>query len=279
MNPRSLRDALQNILTPEELAKVRAFDIVGDIGILRLPEELLEKKHVIGEALLRVHRNLRTVLLQTSPVSGDYRTRKLEVVAGEPRTETIHREGGCLFKVDLSKVYFSPRLSFDRMRIAKQVKEGEVVTNLFAGVGCYSIIIAKQSKASRVYSIDLNPDAYHYMCENVRLNRVGDRVIPILGDAREKAPALEKADRILMPLPERAREFLDTALAALKPNGVIHFYDFGTEPDPFTPSLRFLREKIGDIQLLHARKLRSYAPKCYHIVLDFSVPNVRNFAD
>jgi tRNA (guanine37-N1)-methyltransferase len=277
MNPKSLREALQGLLPPEELTKVRAFDIVGDIGILRLPEELLEKKHTIGEALLRVHRNLRTVLLQTSPVSGEYRTRELEVVAGEPRTETVHREGGCLFKVDLSKVYFSPRLSFDRMRIARQVREGEVVTNLFAGVGCYSIVIAKHSRASKIYSIDLNPDAYQYMCENVRLNRVGDRVVPILGDAREKAPTLEKADRVLMPLPERAREFLDTALAALKPGGVVHFYDFGNEPDPFSPSLRFLRGKIGEIQLLQARKLRSYAPKCYHIVLDFSVPKVRNF--
>ena len=271
MRPGSLREALAGKLEPHELRRVRAFDIVGDIAILRLPDELLPKKKIIAEALLQVHKNVRTVLLQTSPVEGVYRTRDLEFLAGEPRTETIHRESGCHFKVDLAQVYFSPRLSFDRMRIAKQVKEGEVVINMFAGVGCYSIVIAKHSKASKVYSVDLNPHAYRYMCENIRLNRVGDRVIPIFGDAREKVPLLEKADRILMPLPEKARDFLDTALSAIKPGGVIHFYDFGVEPDPFSSSVKFLQERVGSIKILEARKLRSYAPRCYHIVLDFSV--------
>jgi tRNA (guanine37-N1)-methyltransferase len=270
VKPRSLREALVGKLEPEEIRKVRAFDIVGDIAILRLPEELLPKKKIIAEALLQVHRNVRTVLLQASPVRGVYRTRELEFIAGEPKTETIHRESGCLFKVDLAQVYFSPRLSFDRIRIAKQVREGEVVVNMFAGVGCYSIVIAKHSRACKVYSIDLNPHAYRYMCENVRLNRVGDRVIPILGDVREKVPLLEKADRILMPLPERARDFLDMALSAIKPGGIIHFYDFGEEPDPFSSSIRFLQEKIGKFKIFEARKLRSYAPRCYHIVLDFS---------
>jgi tRNA (guanine37-N1)-methyltransferase len=271
VRPASLREALAGKLDPEEIRRVRAFDIVGDIAILRLPEELLPKKKIIAEALLQVHRNVRTVLLQASPVEGVYRTRELEFLAGEPKTETIHRESSCLFKVDLLQVYFSPRLSFDRMRIAKQVREGEVVINMFAGVGCYSIVIAKHSRASKIYSIDLNPHAYRYMCENVRLNRVGDRVIPILGDAREKVPLLEKADRILMPLPEKARDFLDTALLAIKPSGIIHFYDLGWDPDPFSSSIRFLREKIGNIKILGARKLRSYAPRCYHVVLDFSV--------
>jgi len=273
VKPRSLREALEGVLRPQELAQIRAFDLVGDIAILRLPEELLGKKTLIGEAVLKVHSNVKTVLLQTSPVSGVYRTRGLEFVAGEPKTETIHRESGCLFRVDLAKSYFSPRLSFDRLRIAKLVREGEVVTNLFAGVGCYSIILARHSPASKIYSIDLNPEAYRYMCENVRLNRVGDKVIPILGDAREAVKGIEKADRVLMPLPEKAREFLDTALTALKPEGgVVHFYDFGREPDPFSPSLHFLKEKSGRrVELLGARKLRSYAPRCYHIVLDVAI--------
>lgn len=273
MKPRSLREALEGVLRPEELTQIRAFDLVGDIAILKLPEELLEKKALIGEAILQVHSNVKTVLLQTSPVSGVYRTRELEFVAGEPKTETIHRESGCLFRVDLAKSYFSPRLSFDRLRIAKLVRKGEVVTNLFAGVGCYSIILARHSPASKIYSIDLNPEAYRYMCENVRLNRVGDKVIPILGDARETVKGIEKADRVLMPLPEKAKEFLDTALTALKPEGgVVHFYDFGREPDPFSPSLHFLKEKSGRrVELLGARKLRSYAPRCYHIVLDVAI--------
>ena len=271
----SLREELEGILSGEELAKLRAFDLVGDIGILRLPPELLPKKREIGEALLRVHRHLRTVLLQVSPVGGEFRTRKLEVVAGEPRTETLHRESGCVFRVDLEKVYFSPRLAHERMRIARQVREGEKVTNLFAGVGCYSIVMAKHSGARRIYSIDKNPEAFRMMCENIRINRMGDRVFPFLGDAREVVPSQlrGKADRVLMPLPEAARQFVGTALEALKEEGgVVHFYDVGEDPDPFSPSLRFLEREVGgrgwSLEVVGRHLVRSYGPGIYHLVLD-----------
>ncbi|MEM2866728.1 MAG: class I SAM-dependent methyltransferase family protein [Candidatus Hadarchaeales archaeon] len=270
-----LRRELEGILTEEELAKLRAFDLVGDIGVLRLPPELLPKKREIGEALLRVHRHLRTVLLQVSPVKGEFRTRRLEVVAGEPRTETLHRESGCMFKVDLDKVYFSPRLAYERMRIAKQVREGEEVTNLFAGVGCYSIVIARHSGASRVYSVDKNPEAFRLMCENIRLNRVGERVIPFLGDAREvvSSQLRRRADRVLMPLPEAARQFVGTALEALKEEGgIVHFYDVGEEPDPFSPSISFLKREVErqgwKLEVLDKRLIRSYGVRLYHLVLD-----------
>jgi len=271
----SLREELEGILSREELAKLRAFDLVGDIGILRLPPELLPKKREIGEALLRVHRHLRTVLLQVSPVSGEFRTRRLEVVAGEPRTETLHRESGCVFKVDLEKVYFSPRLAHERMRIARQVREGEEVTNLFAGVGCYSIVMARHSGARRIYSIDKNPEAFRMMCENIRINRVGDRVLPFLGDAREVVASQlrGKADRVLMPLPEAARHFVGTALEALKEEGgMVHFYDVGEDPDPFSPSLRFLEREVEGrgwgLKVMERRLVRSYGPGIYHLVLD-----------
>ncbi len=271
----SLRRELEGILTEKELAKLRAFDLVGDIGVLRLPPELLPKKKEIGEALMRVHRHLKTVLLQVSPVKGEFRTRKLEVVAGEPRTETFHRESGCVFKVDLDKVYFSPRLAYERMRIARQVRGGEEVTNLFAGVGCSSIVIAKHSEAKAVYSVDKNPEAFRLMCENIRINRVGGRVLPLLGDAREvvSSKLRGRADRVLMPLPGAARQFLDTALEALKEGGgIVHFYDVGEEPDPFSPSISFLEREAGkrgwEVEVLNQRLLRSYGVRAYHLVLD-----------
>jgi len=275
---RNLRGVLRGQLSDEELRRFRAFDVIGDIAVVKLPESLLPKKHLIGEALMRVHRHVRTVLLQVGPVGGEFRTRELEVVAGEPRTETTHREGGCAFKVDLAKAYFSPRLAHERARIAGLVEPGEVVINLFAGVGCYSIIIAKHSRAARVYSVDKNPVAFEYMCENIRVNKVGYRVVPILGDAKE---AVEKrlagqADRVLMPLPELAREFFEVALKALKPEGgIVHLYDFGQEPDVFGPSLEFARARAASsgfgVDLLSARKVRSYATRCYHVVFDLAI--------
>jgi len=274
--PKDLREALKGKLTEGELKRFRAFDIVGDIAVVKLPDELLPKKRMIGEALMQVHRHVRTVLRQTSVVRGEFRTRELEVIAGEPKTETTYREGGCSFKVDLAKVYFSPRLATERLRVAKQVKPGEVVVNMFAGVGCYSILIARHSRAARIYSVDKNPAAFEYMCTNIRINKVGDRVSPILGDVREviEARLKGKADRVLMPLPELARKFFDVALLVLKPGGgVVHFYDFGKEPDLFNPSLEFARSAANGrkVELLESRAIRSYATRVYHIALDLKI--------
>ena len=276
---RNLREALKGQLTAEELKQLgRAFDIVGNIAVVKLPDGLLPKKHFIGEALMQVHRHVRTVLRQTSAVKGEFRTRELELIAGKPETETTYHESGCRFKADLAKVYFSPRLAHERLRITQLVKPGEIVTNLFAGVGSYSVVIAKHVQASRVYSIDKNPAAFDYMCTNIRINKVGNRVVPILGDAREvvETRLRGKADRVLMPLPELAREFFDVALLALKPErGVVHFYDFGKEPELFKPSIEFTRAaaaaKGRKVELLGNKAIRSYATRVYHVVLDLKV--------
>lgn len=274
--PKDLREALRGKLTGRELARIRAFDIVGDIAIVKLPDGLLPKRHLIGQALMQVHKHIRTVLRQVSAVSGEFRTRELEVIAGEPRTETVHQEHGCRFKTDLAQVYFSPRLANERLRIARLVEPREVITNMFAGVGCYSIVIAKHSGVSKVYSIDKNSRAVEYMRDNIRVNKVAARVVPIQGDARDVVDRHLKgrADRVLMPLPEFARDFFDIALLALKPEGgVIHFYDFGEEPDLFGPSLEFALKAAGGrkVELTGKRIVRSYAPKVYHVVLDLLI--------
>ncbi|MGQ9788044.1 MAG: class I SAM-dependent methyltransferase [Candidatus Hadarchaeaceae archaeon] len=273
-----LRARLRSHLSEGELKLIRSFDIVGDIAIVKLPEPLLPKKHVIGKALMEVQKNVRTVLNQISPVKGEFRTRGLEVIAGENKTETSHRESGCVFKVDLARAYFSPRLATERLRVTRLVKPGETVVNLFAGVGCYSIIIAKHSKAGLIYSIDINPHAFEYMQINIRTNKVGDRVVAILGDAREVVnnKLAGRADRVLMPLPELSHDFFDVALKALKPTGgIIHFYDYGEEPDVFGPSIDFANVNAdkGDfeVKVIGARIIRSYATRCYHIVLDLEI--------
>jgi tRNA (guanine37-N1)-methyltransferase len=193
----------------------------------------------------------------------------------------VHKESGCLFNVDVGKCYFSPRLFHERRRIAEQVKPGEVIINMFAGVGCFSILIAKKTKAVKVYSIDINPAAVDYTRENVRINRVFTRVIPIEGDAREvisrQLPHL--ADRVLMPLPEKALEYLPYAIHATRTRGGwIHYYDFEhakKHEDPVqkvkTKVTQRLRKLKTPFQICFARTVRETGPNWYQTALDIKI--------
>ncbi|MFB5633141.1 MAG: class I SAM-dependent methyltransferase family protein, partial [Nitrosopumilus sp.] len=144
-----LKKSLENILSPKESEElISAFDQIGEIIIVRIPESLLSKKKIIGEALLNDVKIVRSVFYQASAVEGDFRTRNLEIIAGEDNTETEYREFGCKFIVDVENAFFSPRLSTERDRIANLIQEGEVMTNMFAGVGMFSIIAAKKKKCT-----------------------------------------------------------------------------------------------------------------------------------
>jgi tRNA (guanine37-N1)-methyltransferase len=282
MLKKRLRRALAEFLPESMLSCVySSYDIVGDIVIVRLTEKSLEFKEKIAETIMKTHRNVKTVLAQTGPIRGDLRTRKLEHVGGENKTVTIHRESGCLFSVDLEKCYFSPRLSYERMRITRQVRDGEVIVNMFAGVGCFSIVIAKNSDVDKIYSIDINPAAIKYMKDNVRLNRVYGRVIPILGDAKEviMQKLRKTAERILMPLPEKAYEYLPYAILALKNNaGWVHYYDFEHArkgEDPIEKVKLKVAEKLESLNLSYdfsfGRVVRTTGPNWYQVVLDIKI--------
>ena len=278
----NLKAILAHTLAHKELKFLyKSYDIVGDIAIIRVPEPLKQHNTFIAEAIMQINKSVKTVLYQVTPVSDNLRLRKLEWIAGERKTETLHREYGCLFKVDLAKCYFSPRLSFERMRIARLVQTGEVVINMFAGVGCYSIIIAKQSKAEKVYSIDINPVAVEYIEENARLNKVDNRVVPVEGDAKVivEERFQNTADRVLMPLPEKAHEYLDCAVLALKPTGgFVHYYDFEhatKNENPVEKVKTKLSEKLQklnvDFEMPFSRVVRTTGPHWYQVTIDTKV--------
>ncbi|MEM1564149.1 MAG: class I SAM-dependent methyltransferase family protein [Candidatus Bathyarchaeia archaeon] len=270
---------LSKVLPPEEASNIyNSYDIVGDIAIIRLTEKSRKYSQIIAETIMEVHKNVRAVLAQTSPIHGDYRLRKLEYIAGEKRTTTIHKESGCLFSVDVDKCYFSPRLFYERMRIARLVRDGENIVNMFAGVGCFSLVIAKHSKAAKIYSIDINPIAIQYMKENVKLNRTFGRVVPIEGDAKEIIQKMlhNIADRVLMPLPEKAFEYLPYALFALKNReGWIHYYDFehaGKTENAIEKIKVKVSKRLKDLgvkfEIPFGRIVRTTGPNWYQIVLD-----------
>jgi len=279
---RSLKTLLANKLKPNELKLLyKSYDIIGDITVIRVPEALQQHSEIIAKAVMQTYKRVRSVWRQVGPVSGDLRLRELEWMAGERRTETVHREHGCVFKVDFRRCYFSPRLSYERMRIARQVQPGEVIVNMFAGVGCYSIIIAKHSEASKIYSIDINPVAVQYMKENVELNKVMGRVLPLEGDAKRivEEKLQNVANRVLMPLPERAYEYLDCAMLALRlTGGWVHYYDFehaGKGENSIEKIKRKVFEKLENLnvnfEIPFGRVVRTIGPNWYQIVIDVEV--------
>jgi tRNA (guanine37-N1)-methyltransferase len=277
---KSLAQVLENRLPPHLLASLpRALDIVGDIAIIEIPAELKAYERLMGEAILTVHKNVRTVLAKAGAVSGTYRLREFEVIAGENKTATIHKEYGCKYHVDIAKAYFSPRLSQEHNRVASLVKRSETVVDLFAGVGPFSVLIAKNNAEAKVYAVDVNPDAIEFLKRNIRLNRVENRVIPILGNARQAVEErlLGVADRVVMNLPEKALEFVDTDCKAIKPaGGMVHYYAFIRLPDSLeNVQLRFSEavEKTGRKvdAFLSAKTIRETAPYEWQVVLDVAI--------
>lgn len=273
----SFVDLLEDKLPPHLLASLpHSADIVGDTAIIEVPPELEVHVNVIGEAFLKANKNVQTVLAKAGAVSGTYRLRQFKTIAGEDKTETIHKEHGCQYYVDVSKAYFSPRLSYEHNRVASLVKEGETVVDLFAGVGPFVVLIAKKHENIKVYAVDVNPDAVELLKKNIRLNRVDNKVYPILGDARQvvKEKLSGIADRVIMNLPEKAIEFVDAACEALKPvGGIIHFYGFINASGSIENVQRCFAEaaeKSGRRveRIISSKKVRATAPHEWQIVVD-----------
>jgi tRNA (guanine37-N1)-methyltransferase len=273
-------ELLVDKLSPHLLASLpRAIDLVGDIAIIEIPPKLDAYKRIIGEAILETHKNVRTVLAKAGAISGTYRLREFSVIAGEPKTETIHKEHGCQYYVDLAKAYFSPRLSYEHKRVASLIEEGETVIDMFAGVGSFAIQIAKTHENVKVYAIDVNPDAVEFLKRNIRLNRVEGKVHPILGDAKKvvEERLAGVADRVIMNLPEKAIEFVDAACATIKStDGIVHFYSFVSASVSLeSVKLRFIEvvEQCGRKveKIFFSRLVRATAPYEWQVVLDAKI--------
>jgi len=272
-----LKKALENVLTENESNElISAFDQIGEIIIVRIPDSLLPKKKIIGKALLDEVKIVRSVFYQASAVEGNFRTRDLEILAGEDNTETEYKEFGCKFRVDVRNAFFSPRLSTERERIANLIQEGEVMTNMFAGIGMFSIMAAKKKKCT-VYSLDINPVASKLCETNIGLNKLTGDVISINGDASEiiDNQLEDKSDRTLMLLPERSDEFLESAIKTTKNGGIIHYYSH-IHADKKTDAGKLSEEhylKVSPVksEVLDSKIVRAVGPRYYQTVVDVKI--------
>jgi tRNA (guanine37-N1)-methyltransferase len=268
-----LKDALQNELTEQELdILVRGYDMVGDIAIMIIPPQLEAKESVIGNAILRLHKNVKVVAKRNGNYSGELRTIPLEIIAGENRKETEYKEHGVRFCLNPEKVYFSVRSSNERKRLASLVNPDEDILVMFSGIGAFPLVMAKNSLAGKIVGIEKNLHAHNYAVRNLAQNKKINNVTFLEGDVDDVMPTLSmKFDRIVMPLPKTAENFLDKALSSLKQRGWLHFYDFQSEQN-FDNSVEKIKISCAknNRTFIHAQTFvcGHCSPKVYRICVD-----------
>lgn len=265
--PNSLKSYLEGRVSHLKMVDIKkSFDIIGDVAILEIPEELESEKYLIADAALKFTKR-KAIYRKGSEVKGVARTRTLEHLAGEDLSETIHIEYGSRLLLDVRKVYFSPRLATERERIVGHVQDGEVIVDLFAGVGPFSVSIARRRMVD-IYAVDINPHAIYYLKRNIDLNKLQGKINPVLDDAKKFLETKDiKADRIIMNLPGTACKYLEYAINSLKKGGVLHYYEFSSDFD--TPVNR-IKKAAGsrEVTVLDKRKVKSSSPGKWHMGID-----------
>ncbi|MEM4230302.1 MAG: class I SAM-dependent methyltransferase family protein [Candidatus Pacearchaeota archaeon] len=259
------------------------YQSVGDIIIINLKQELEKYKKLIGETILIIFPKTRVVCNKKGGITGEFREPQIELIAGNKNTETIHFENGCYYKFDVRKLMFAKGNLNERIRIAKQVKAGEIVVDMFAGLGYFTVPIAKLSNVKKVFSIELNPTAFFYLNENLRLNEISNKVEAINGDSKIEVPKLAErygriADRVVMGYLPPPKSFLPAALKIIKKGGILHYETLikvGNEKKEIETNLQDIEEisnKEGfDVKLIFAKKVKGYGPKIDHYTLDVKI--------
>ncbi len=294
-----LKEALKGILTEKELEIVKtSYDIVNDIAIVEVDEELVPKEKKIAEKIMELHRNIKTVLKKKGIHEGSFRIQKMQHIMGEDKRETVYKENGLSFKLNVEQVYFSPRLSTERKRIAEQVKPGEKVLVMFSGYGPYPLVILNEEpNVEKIVSVEINPKAIEYQKENIELNKsiarrmkehkkgigreqlvemMRSKIRVYLGDVKDILPGMnEKFDRILMPLPKSAGNFLDVALEKAKRGTIVHFYDFLNKMDMPHKAIEKIegacKESRKKFSVLGWNECGSQSPSKSRICVDFRI--------
>lgn len=206
-------------------------------------------------------------VMKVDHIHGTKREPVIKLLYGED-TETINKENGCLFKLDLKKVMWSKGNNNERIRIAKLVEDNETIIDMFAGIGYFSIPIGVHSNAKQVYSIEINPNSFHYLKENIKLNKINN-IIPLLGDCMDITPEYG-ADRIIMGYVKTTHHYLKTAIDSLNKGGVIHYHETVPEKLMDTRPINRIKEVAGDrsVEFLKLNKIKKYSPGVFHVVCD-----------
>ncbi len=290
---KSLQKALEGKIQEKYLDSIpKSYDFIGNIAIIEFDEfkhtidkEFNEFKNKIATAIITINKNIKSVYEKKGKIQGTYRLRELTLLYGENKSETLYKENQCNFKLDIKTTYFSPRLVFERRRVAtSKTNENEVIVDMFAGVGTFSIQIARNNKV-KIHSFDVNPHAYQFLKENIKINKLRGEIIPYNIDVRDLSNSTNqigillknKSDRIIMNLPEKSIEYIDTACFLMKQTGgIIHFYHFSDKPNAIGKVIEQLNTKLSDSnwrleKILHSKIVKPYSPKVELVGVDLKI--------
>ncbi len=278
---KKLAEKLKNIFTEEELSILpRGFQTLGNIIILKLNPKLLEKTKVIGQAYLDLLPKMRSVYINKGRVIGSFREpENIEFLVGEDNPIVEHKEHGIKYRFNITKIMFSKGNLNERRFLATLVKKGEIVVDMFAGMGYFSLAIAKHSDVGQIYSIELNPTSYKTLLENIKINHLEEKIIAINGDCKKEVLELSKsgirADRVIMGVLPAPKEYVKEALSLAKEEGTIYHYEGVVEKEAYTSLFKefeeICQEEQFNCELESHRFVKSYGPNLFHIVLDIFV--------
>lgn len=249
-----------------------SYQILGDILLAKFKTSPAKKKK-IASAIKELLPYVKTIC-EVKGIEGEFREPKVSIIEGTTTT-TIHKENDVLYKIDVTKVMFSKGNLFERKRLLNQIKEGETIVDMFAGIGYFSLPIAKLTKANQIFAIEKNPASYNLLTENISLNRINN-IVAIQGDCKVAAKTLPvKADRILMGYFPGTEEFLPAALFLAKPGCIVHFHNIYNEKDlwdkPKEQIELISKAMKRDYEIVSKKKVKSAGPRKYHVVIDLRI--------
>ncbi len=259
--------------------KLRAFDILGNIAIVKFPKDFkIKDKKQFANKILKDNNSVRTILEKLGKVKGRLRKISTKHLAGEKTKEVLYKENGCIFRFNIDKTYFSSRLSNERKEIASKVRKGDEVLVMFAGVAPFSIVIAKNSGVRHVVSNEINKEANKYAKLNVELNKLKKKVEIFPGDIKRVAEKLRnkriKFDAIVMPRPQLKNSFLEQAFMLSKKGTKIYYYDFCEEDktDLIVEKIKQEAKKFRKkIKILKVKSAGEIAPYKIRVRVDFKI--------
>lgn len=277
----NFKEKLREILSDEELSVLpRGFQTIGRVIIIRLNPVLLEKKILIAKKYMELLPSTRSVYLNMGKIKGKYRTpENIVFLVGEDNPIVEHKEHGVIYRFDFTKIMFSMGNLNERKFLSTLVKENEVIVDMFAGIGYFSLPIAKHSKPKIIYSIELNLDSFKFLTENIKINHLDGIIVPINGDSKSEVIKLSKsgvrADRVIMGVFPAPKDFIKEALTLTKESGTTFHYEGVATKDNYLNLFNEFQE-IAEIsnfkcKLLSKRFVKSYGPHLYHVVVDILV--------